>query len=206
MELKLNSKGLIPAIAQDADTGQVLMLGYMSTGSLKRTIESGQAWFYSRTREDLWQKGEVSGNYLHLKETFIDCDGDTILLKVKPEGPTCHTGNTSCFFRGLNEIPKCTTNEKSGSGILEELFAVIRDRQTQMPDGSYTADLIKSGIGRIAQKVTEEAGETAISAAQGDTANLPEEVADLLYHTLVLLAASDTKLEKVWEILRNRRQ
>ena len=206
MELKLNSQGLIPAIAQDTDTGQVLMLGYMSTGSLKKTIESGQAWFYSRSRENLWHKGEVSGNYLSLEETFIDCDGDTILLKVKPEGPTCHTGNASCFFRVVNENPKCTTEENSGSGILEELFAVIRDRQSQMPDNSYTADLIKSGIGRVAQKVTEEAGEAAISAAQGDTTNLPEEVADLFYHTLVLLAASDTKLEQVWEVLRGRRK
>ena len=206
MELKLDKQGLIPAIAQDINTGQVLMLGYMNPGSLKRTIEGGQVWFYSRSREDLWHKGEVSGNYLNLKETWVDCDGDTLLLKVEPEGPACHTGNTSCFFTPTTGMPDGFTSTDPGSGILDELFAVIQDRQEQMPDGSYTAELLRKGIGRIAQKVTEEAGETAIAAAQGDTENLPQEVADLLYHTLVLMAASDIKPQQVWDVLRERRR
>ena len=104
MEVKLDKQGLIPAIAQDANTGQVLMLGYMNPGSLKRTFEGVQVWFYSRSREDMWHKGEGSGNYLNLKEAWADCDGDTLLLKVNPDGPTCHTGETSCFFTEIKEL------------------------------------------------------------------------------------------------------
>ena len=207
MELKLDKQGLIPAIAQDINTGQVLMLGYMNPGSLKRTVEGVQVWFYSRSREDLWHKGEVSGNYLNLKEAWVDCDGDTLLLKVVPDGPACHTGNTSCFFTPLEGVPETEEYLRTdpGSGILDELFALIQDRKQNMPEGSYTAELLRGGIGRVAQKVTEEAGETAIAAAQGDTENLPSEVADLLYHTLVLMAASDIKPQQVWDVLRERR-
>ena len=172
MKIKLNEKGLVPAIAQDIDTGQVLMLGYMNPGSLKRTVEGGQVWFYSRSQEDLWHKGEVSGNYLNLKEAWVDCDGDTILLKVQPDGPTCHTGETSCFFNPLVEVPQVYETRDSGPGILDELFAVIQDRRREQPEGSYTAKLIQEGVPRIAQKVIEEAGETAIAAVLGDQDNL----------------------------------
>ena len=208
MELKLDRQGLIPAIAQDINTGQVLMLGYMNPGSVKRTVEGIQVWFYSRSREDLWHKGEVTGNYLNLKEAWVDCDGDTLLLKVAPDGPTCHTGNTSCFFRPLEEVPEPEEYQRTdpGSGVLDELFAVIQDRKQKMPEGSYTAELLKEGVGRVAQKVTEEAGEAAIAAAQGKVEDLPSEVADLLYHTLVLMAASDVKPQQVWDVLRERRQ
>ena len=205
MKIKLDEKGLVPAIAQDIDTGQVLMLGYMNPGSLKRTVEGGQVWFYSRSQEDLWHKGEVSGNYLNLREASVDCDGDTILLKVQPDGPTCHTGQTSCFFNPLEGMPEEYEASESGPGILDELFAVIRDRQREQPEGSYTARLLQEGVGRIAQKVIEEAGETAIAAVQGDGDNLPGEVADLLYHTLVLMAASGVSPRAVWEELRRRR-
>ena len=205
MKVKLNEQGLIPAIAQDINTGQVLMLGYMNPGSLKRTVEGTQVWFYSRSREDLWHKGEVSGNYLNLREAWLDCDGDTILLKVHPDGPACHTGDTSCFFTPLDGLPEEYEVAESGPGILTELFAVIRDRQRDLPEDSYTARLLQEGTGRIAQKVIEEAGETAIAAAQGDHENLPKEVADLLYHSLVLLAATGVPPERVWEELRERR-
>ena len=206
MELKLDKQGLIPAIAQDANTGQVLMLGYMNPGSLKRTVEGVQVWFYSRSREDLWHKGEVSGNYLNLREAWTDCDGDTLLLKVEPDGPACHTGETSCFFNKLEGVPEAEdfTRTDPGSGVLDSLFAVIQDRKRDMPEGSYTAELLKGGIGRVAQKVTEEAGETAIAAAMGNTEELPGEVADLLYHTLVLLAASGVKPQQVWDELQRR--
>ncbi|MCZ6535014.1 MAG: phosphoribosyl-AMP cyclohydrolase, partial [Chloroflexi bacterium] len=148
MELKLDKQGLIPAIAQDINTGQVLMLGYMNPGSLKRTVEGVQVWFYSRSREDLWHKGEVSGNYLNLKEAWVDCDGDTLLLKVVPDGPACHTGNTSCFFTPLEGVPETEEYLRTdpGSGILDELFAVIQDRKQNMPEGSYTAELLRGGI------------------------------------------------------------
>ena len=205
MNIKLNEQGLVPAIAQDADTGQVLMLGYMNPGSLKRTVEGVQVWFYSRSREDLWHKGEISCNYLNLKEAWLDCDGDTLLLKVKPDGPACHTGETSCFYTPLDGVPEEYEATETGPGILSELFAVIQDRQRDPPEGSYTTKLLQAGMGRIAQKVIEEAGETAIAAMQEDQEGLPKEVADLLYHTLVLLAASGVTPNQVWEELRNRR-
>ena len=206
MKLKLNQQGLIPAIAQDANTGQVLMLGYMNPGSLKRTMEGSQVWFYSRSREDLWHKGEISGNYLNLKEAWLDCDADTILLKVDPDGPTCHTGNTSCFFSPMDQLPDEYEATEPGPGILDELFAVIRDRQQSPTEDSYTARLLEEGVGRVAQKVVEEAGEAAIAAAQADRENLPKEIADLLYHSLVLLAASGVSPQAVWEELRRRRK
>jgi phosphoribosyl-ATP pyrophosphohydrolase/phosphoribosyl-AMP cyclohydrolase len=206
MKVKLNEKGLVPAIAQDINTGQVLMLGYMNPGSLKRTVEGGQVWFYSRSQEDLWHKGEISGNYLNLREAWVDCDADTILLKVQPDGPTCHTGERSCFFTPMESLPDEYESTESGPGVLEELFAVIRDRQRELPEGSYTTRLLQDGVARIAQKVIEEAGETAIAAVQGDQDHLPKEVADLLFHTLVLLAAAGVKPSAVWEELRERRK
>jgi phosphoribosyl-ATP pyrophosphohydrolase/phosphoribosyl-AMP cyclohydrolase len=206
MKVKLNEKGLVPAIAQDINTGQVLMLGYMNPGSLKRTVEGGQVWFYSRSQEDLWHKGEISGNYLNLREAWVDCDADTILLKVQPDGPTCHTGERSCFFTPMESLPDEYESTESGPGVLEELFAVIRDRQRELPEGSYTTRLLQDGVARIAQKVIEEAGETAIAAVQGDQDHLPREVADLLYHVLVLLAAAGVKPSAVWEELRERRK
>ena len=208
MNIKLNEQGLLPAIAQDANTGQVLMMGYMNPGSLKRTVEGVQVWFYSRSREDLWHKGEMSGNYLNLKEAWLDCDADTILLKVDPDGPACHTGDVSCFTNKLEAVPEDAEYEKTESGpsVLGELFALIKDRQEEMPEGSYTTSLFKEGVPRIAQKVVEEAGEAAIAAAIGDTENLPGEVADMLYHTLVLLAASGVQPEEVYAKLRERRK
>jgi phosphoribosyl-ATP pyrophosphohydrolase/phosphoribosyl-AMP cyclohydrolase len=206
MKIKLNEKGLVPAIAQDVNTGQVLMLGYMNPGSLKRTVEGGQVWFYSRSQEDLWHKGEVSGNYLNLREAWVDCDADTILLKVQPDGPTCHTGETSCFFTHMEQLPEGYQVTESGSGVLDELFAVIRDRQREQPEGSYTTKLFQEGVGRIAQKVIEEAGETSIAAVQGDQESLSAEVADLMYHALVLLAASGVEPSSVWEELQKRRK
>ena len=202
--IKLNGRGLVPAIVQDADTGQVLMLGYMNPDSIKRTLDGGQVWFYSRSREELWHKGEVSGSYLNLEEAYVDCDGDTLLLKVKPTGPVCHTGNESCFFQSM-EGEQEYEGEDKGSGILEELFSVIQERKLDRPEGSYTVQLLDGGVGRIAQKVIEEAGESALAGATRDRENLPKEVADLLYHTLVLLSASDVSPEEVWRELRERR-
>jgi len=206
MKIKLNEQGLLPAIAQDANTGEVLMMGYMNPGSLKRTVEGVQVWFYSRSREDLWHKGEMSGNYLNLKEAYLDCDADTILLKVDPDGPACHTGQVSCFFNQLEGLPEEYEMTESGPSVLGELFALIKDRQQEMPEGSYTTSLFKEGVARIAQKVVEEAGETAIAAAINDAESLPGEVADLLYHTLVLLAATSVQPEAAYEKLRERRK
>ena len=208
MELKLDKQGLIPAIAQDARTGENLMLGYMNPGTIKRTIEGMQVWFYSRSREDLWHKGEVSGNYLNVQDTWIDCDHDTILLRVIPDGPACHTGNTSCFFTPLAVAPvtKDFIKAEPGAQILEEIFAVIQDRKANLPDGSYTAELLKEGVGRVAQKVTEEAREVAIAAAQGSIEELPSELADLFYHALVLMSSTGLKPQQVWDELKARQR
>ena len=203
--IKLDDKGLVPAIAQDANTGDVIMLGYVSPGSLKRTLEGGDVWFYSRSRFDLWHKGETSGNHMHVVSAQVDCDGDTILLKVEPDGPICHTGNTTCFFTPLDDLPEFASTD-SGPGIVEELFAVIQDRKREMPEGSYTAELFKEGAERISQKVIEEAGETALAGAKGDREQVVREAADLLYHVLVLLSATGATPEGVWAQLRERRR
>ncbi|MSQ11536.1 MAG: bifunctional phosphoribosyl-AMP cyclohydrolase/phosphoribosyl-ATP diphosphatase HisIE [Dehalococcoidia bacterium] len=203
--VKLDAQGLVPAIAQDVATGKVLMLGYMSPGSLKRTLEGGDVWFFSRSREDLWHKGEVSGNYMRVKKAWRDCDGDTILLQVEPTGPICHTGHETCFFTEVSEMPEFTRAEQPTAMVLDEVFKVVRERQHDLPEGSYTAKLLKGGPSRVAQKVIEEAGEAALAAARGDNDELPKELADLFYHALVLLAATGVKPEAVWKELRARR-
>jgi phosphoribosyl-ATP pyrophosphohydrolase/phosphoribosyl-AMP cyclohydrolase len=204
MFLKQDHQGLVPAIAQDVNTGKVLMLGYMSAGALKRTLEGEDVWFYSRSQEDLWHKGEVSGNYMKIRKAWADCDGDTLLLQVEPTGPVCHTGNPTCFFTEVTELPEFKPAERSGAAVLEDVFRTIRDRQREMPQGSYTAELLRAGVARVGQKVIEEAGESALAAATRDNASLPGEIADLFYHTLVLLAASGVKPEAVWGELRKR--
>jgi phosphoribosyl-ATP pyrophosphohydrolase/phosphoribosyl-AMP cyclohydrolase len=201
--IQLDEKGLVPAIAQNAATGEVLMLGYMNPGSVKRTLEGGDVWFYSRSRSELWHKGEVSGNYMRVKSVAVDCDGDTVLLKVDPEGPICHTGNPNCFFTPVEELPEFDRVDK-GPGVLEELFAVIQDRKKEMPDASYTAGLFREGIDRISQKVIEEAGEAAIAGVKGDSGQLSRELADLIYHALVLVSASGGRPEDIWRELRAR--
>ena len=203
--LKRNENGLIPAIAQHHETGEVLMLAYVSAESLARTLQDGDAWFYSRSRQSLWHKGEESGNFMRVKSLHVDCDGDTLLMKVDPVGPACHTGAVSCFFNDLDTDPSYEAND-ANVGVLEELFAVIKDRQANPTAESYTAKLLQSGVGRVAQKVVEEAGESAIAAVQGEKEALAEEVADLLYHTLTMLAAADVSPRDVWAELAKRRK
>ena len=203
IELQLDEKGLVPAVAQNAATGDVIMLGYMNPGSLKRTLEGGEVWFYSRSRSDLWHKGEVSGNYMRIESASLDCDGDTILLKVNPDGPICHTGNDTCFFTSFEDLPEFVKAE-GGPGVVEDVFSVIQDRKRAMPEGSYTAELLGGGVERISQKVIEEAGEAAIAAVKGDAEAAVSELGDLVYHALVLLAAVGARPEDVWEELRRR--
>jgi phosphoribosyl-ATP pyrophosphohydrolase/phosphoribosyl-AMP cyclohydrolase len=204
--IRLNEQGLAPAIVQDIKTKAVLMLGYVNPDSLQRTMEGGEIWFYSRSREDLWHKGEVSGNFMVVKKAFLDCDNDTLLFQVEPAGPACHTGETTCFFTSLEDSDPGFESAGLGSGILEELFAVIQQRKRDLPKGSYTAELLKAGSSRVAQKVVEEAGESAIAAAQGQVEEVPKELADLFYHALVLLAASGATPEAVWQELRSRQR
>jgi len=189
------SNNLVPAIIQDADTDVVLMLGYMNRQALDKTIESGKVTFFSRSQNKLWTKGETSGNWLYYKKALIDCDNDTLLIKATPAGPTCHTGQDTCF----NEI-----NE--GNSFLNQLEKIIRDRKKNMPEESYTTELFQKGINKISQKVGEEATETIIEAMAGNTDLLKEESADLLFHLLVLLAERDVKFDDVLAILKKRHQ
>jgi len=186
--------GLVPAIVQDADTLQVLMLGYMNAESVAKTNETGLVTFYSRSRETLWTKGETSGNTLALVSMIVDCDNDTILVKASPTGPTCHTGTVSCFGEdGAN-----------GVGFLSYLETLIEGRKTADPESSYTAQLLQGPLRRAAQKVGEEGVETALAAVTETDDKLVSEAADLFYHTLVLLAAKDVKLEAVIAELKGR--
>lgn len=202
--IQLDEKCLIPAIVQDNATGQVLTLAYMNPEALKRTLSDCHAWFYSRSRSELWLKGETTGNFLKVKSLHLDCDGDAILIKAVPMGPTCHTDKASCFFTPLTEVRQFATRDR-GPGITDELFAVIQSRKNKMPEGSYTTALFEQGTSHIAQKVIEEAGETAIAAVTGNRDALVAEVADMIYHTLVLLAVEGVTPEDVWTNLRQRR-
>ena len=186
------TQGLIPCIVQDAKTNNVLMLGYMNREALDKTLAENKLTFYSRTKQRLWTKGETSGNYLHLVDVKIDCDNDTLLLKVTPQGPTCHTGSDTCF----NEL-----NKISG---LEFLEAIIQERKKNPKAGSYTNQLLDSGINKVAQKVGEEAVELIIEAKDNHKELFLNEAADLMYHYLVLLAAKDYQLEDVLSVLRQR--
>ncbi len=186
--------GLLPAVVQDADTLQVLMLGYMSREALEKTRATGRVTFQSRSRGGLWTKGETSGNYLELVDVTPDCDGDALLVRARPAGPTCHRGTTSCF--GDAQAP--------GLGFLAHLARVIARRAREKPKSSYTVELLEAGVPRVAQKVGEEAVESVIAALGPDRAAQAGETADLLYHLLVLCQATGTPLESALEILRQR--
>jgi len=188
------SGGLLPAIIQDAVTGKVLMLGYMNQESYQKTLTTGKVTFYSRSRQQLWTKGETSGNFLMFKEVKVDCDGDTLLIKANPIGPVCHTGNDTCF----NEINSADLD------FLNYLEKVIQDRQINPRAGSYTNQLFDAGIKKIAQKVGEEATELVIDAVDGDINRIKEETADLLYHLLVLLVNREIALKDVIRVLEKR--
>ena len=195
--MKLNFKknnGLVPAIIQDSHTKNVLMLGFMSEEALEKTRLHKKVTFYSRSRQKLWTKGETSGNYLLVDEIRLDCDRDTILVKVKPTGPVCHTGQDTCF----NE------DNKGAGNFLSELESIILERRRKMPSGSYTTRLFLKGLNKIAQKVGEEATETIIEAVDKNNERLKEEAADLIYHLLVLLAERGVGLREVEEVLIKR--
>lgn len=178
--------GLVPAIIQDAQTGVVLMLGYMNEEAYKKTLETGKVTFWSRTRQTLWTKGETSGNWLNVVEILNDCDQDTLLIKVRPEGPVCHTGADTCW----NE-----KNEKNPLLFLSELSDFIEKRHREMPEGSYTTSLFRDGLNRMAQKVGEEALELVIEATNGTNERLVYEGSDMLYHLIVLLTSKGLRIE-----------
>lgn len=200
--MQFDNNGLIPAIVQHARSGEVLMLGYMNEEALQHTRTSGFVTFWSRSRQELWQKGATSGNVLRLVDMRQDCDGDALLVLAEPAGPTCHTGERSCFHRTLdNEID---TTPQPPSAILAQLADVIRQRKEDRPEGSYTAKLLTGGVDRIGKKIGEEAAEVIIAAKNHAPDELSWEMADLLYHSLVLLAEQGMTNEAIWSELRRR--
>ena len=184
--------GLVPAIVQHANTMQVLMLGYMNKEAVDKTIAEGKVTFFSRTKNRLWTKGEESGNYLLVDEILQDCDDDTLLIKAFPQGPTCHTGSTTCF---KEETPK---------GFLYKLENIIEQRIADNVESSYTAKLFARGVNKVAQKVGEEAVELVIESKDNNVDLFKNEAADLLYHFLILLKTKKLKLEDIEEILKGR--
>jgi phosphoribosyl-ATP pyrophosphohydrolase/phosphoribosyl-AMP cyclohydrolase len=184
--------GLVPAIIQDSKSLQVLMLGYMNEEALQKTIEENRVTFFSRSKKRLWTKGESSGHFLEVDELQIDCDNDTVLIKARPKGPTCHTGNTSCFA------------EETSKGFLYKLEETIQQRIGDNDQSSYTNKLYLKGINKIAQKVGEEAVELVIESKDNNIGLFKNEAADLLYHFLILLKAKNIKLEEIEEVLKSR--
>ena len=189
--------GLIPAVVQDAETGKVLMVGYMNEKSLAKTQDEGVVTFFSRSKQRLWTKGETSGNFLNVKAMMVDCDGDTLLIKVSPDGPTCHTGADTCF----NE-----TNEGKAAFLNYLQKQVIRDRKNNPSEHSYVSKLFKKGVNKIAQKVGEEAVELVIEAKDHNDDLFKSEAADLLFHYLILLEQRNVDLDEIVEVLRARHQ
>lgn len=187
-------EGLLPAVVQHARTGAVLMLGYMSREALAATLDDRFVTFHSRSKERLWRKGETSGNRLALKDVLSDCDGDALLVRAEPEGPTCHLGSASCFGDG----------EPQGIGWLERLAEIVRARAAEGGEGSYTARLLEAGPLRIAQKVGEEGVELALAGAARSPSDCAEEAADLLYHVTVLMEARGFGWAEVAALLRQR--
>jgi phosphoribosyl-ATP pyrophosphohydrolase/phosphoribosyl-AMP cyclohydrolase len=204
MEPKWNEQGLAPAIVQDARTGEVLMMAWMNAEAWRLTRETGEAHFWSRSRQALWHKGETSGNVQRIVEIRLDCDSDTALLRVEPAGPACHTGTRSCFFAVVGNPQSAIRNPQSP--ILNQLYEVILDRQQHPRPDSYTARLFEQGIAAITKKVGEESVEVIVAALGQSDERLVSEVADLFYHTLVLLAARGVPLSQVEEELERRRK
>ena len=205
-EIRFDERGLVPVIAQDANTGSVLTLAYVNRQALQRTLESGEAHYYSRSRNELWRKGATSGNTQKVIEVRVDCDGDALLYRVEPRGPACHTGEESCFFTTL--VGGGLGVAAGGSGevdfgvTVDKLAGTIAQRHREMPEGSYTAKLLEDGTERVAQKVGEEAVEVVVAALRGE--RLAEEAADLVYHLLVLLEERGIGIGEVARVLRDR--
>ena len=201
--LTFDSSGLIPAIVQHARSGEVLMLGYMNEEALRHTQASGRVTFWSRSRQSLWTKGETSGHWLQLVEIRQDCDSDALLVLAEPDGPTCHTGERTCFYRNLDGERQ--PDALPSSAVLTQLTDLIHSRAQEQPDGSYTAKLLKGGVDRIGKKIGEEAAEVIIAAKNASAPELTYELADLLYHSLLLLESQHVPLPAIWAELQRRR-
>lgn len=227
--LKFDDAGLIAAIVQDAETNEVLMVAYMNAESLVKTIQTGETWFWSRTRRRLWHKGETSGNIQTVVDIRVDCDGDALLIRARPQGPACHTGEQTCFYRSAGREAAGIHHVRSNGGpspsiiepatgalsvvdvpalelgiILQDLYRLIQERKDQRPEGSYTSYLFNSGLDKILKKVGEESAETIIAAKNEDGRQLSSEISDLLYHLLVLMVEREVSLQDILTELGSR--
>lgn len=204
--VRFDENGLVPVVAQDAETGAVLTLAYANREAVEKTLETGEAHFYSRSRRELWRKGATSGNTQKVLEVRLDCDGDALLYRVEPHGPACHTGEKTCFFTALAgegiEGSVSGPDEVGFGAMVERLAGVISERHREMPEGSYTASLFERGTERLAQKVGEEAVEVVIASLRDE--RIAEESADLVYHLLVLLEERGVGIEEVAKVLSDR--
>jgi phosphoribosyl-AMP cyclohydrolase / phosphoribosyl-ATP pyrophosphohydrolase len=206
-EIKFDEKGLIPAIVQDAFTKEVLTLAYMNAESLRKSIDTKETWFFSRSRQELWHKGATSGNTQKIVEIKFDCDQDALVVIVEPSGPACHNGTISCFNESLYvEELKPTYKQLSDYQILLDLEELIEKRQLERPEGAYTTYLFEKGVDKILKKVGEEASEVIIAAKNRDSEELKWEVADLFYHVLVLLREQNLPLKEVLSVLNKRNE
>jgi phosphoribosyl-ATP pyrophosphohydrolase/phosphoribosyl-AMP cyclohydrolase len=208
-EMKFDERGLIPAIVQDANTLQVLTLAYMNAESLKRTIETNETWFWSRSRSSLWHKGETSGHTQRVTGILVDCDRDALTVFVTTNGPACHTGEQSCFHNELQEVRRqeAIADRVSDLGaVLNDLYALVESRKRDRPEGSYTTYLFGQGLDKILKKVGEEASETIIAAKNQDPEVLARETSDLLYHLIVLMVERGLTLEQIRDELVSRRK
>lgn len=200
-EFTLNSDGHIPVVVQDYQTNQVLMVAYMNEEAYNKTIETGVMTYYSRSREELWVKGETSGHYQYVKKLFIDCDNDTILAKVKQVGVACHTGKPSCFYR---ELTSKEYDDRNPLAVFEEVYGTIMDRKNNPKEGSYTNYLFDKGIDKILKKVGEEATEIVIAAKNPDPEEIKYEISDFLYHVMVLMAERGVTWKDITDELADR--
>ncbi|MHB1316143.1 MAG: bifunctional phosphoribosyl-AMP cyclohydrolase/phosphoribosyl-ATP diphosphatase HisIE [Christensenellales bacterium] len=201
-KIKFDEKGLVCAVAQDVSSKEVLMVAYMNRESIKLTMETGYATYYSRSRQELWVKGQTSGNKQKVVSMFYDCDGDCLLLKVEQKGVACHTGQYSCFFEKLFENGKA---DKENASVLYELYGVIQDRKANPKEGSYTNYLFDKGLDKILKKVGEEASEIIIAAKNASNEEMTCEISDFLYHLLVAMVCQGVTLEDIFAELKSRR-
>lgn len=214
-QIKFDEKGLIPAIVQDVESGEVLMLAYMNKDAVQKSMETGRAHYWSRSRQKLWMKGESSGHIQIIQEAYFDCDKDTLLLKVKQTTAACHTGNYSCFFNKIDE--NCGIIEESNqvfsleevyskdAAILQELYQVVVGRRENPKEGSYTTYLFEKGLDKILKKVGEESAEVIIASKNRSKEEVSYEVSDLFYHIIVLLVEQGVSLEEIYAELKKRR-
>lgn len=197
-KITFDENGLIPAIVQDDVTGNVLMLAYMNEKSLEKTLATKETWFYSRSRKELWHKGATSGNTQIVTSVALDCDGDALLVKVTPAGPACHTGEETCFFKPLLE------GEQGKREVIHDIINIIEERKQNPQEGAYTTYLFNEGIDKVLKKIGEEASEVIIGAKNNDKDEIKWEVADLIYHTLVLLNMTDVSISDIKDVLYER--